>query len=223
MNGYACQKMHACVHYFLPPSLCLSIQDWDTVQSGVLTNTGHSMQFTPESSSVPNLTTPHGTYSFKQCHFHWGPSSHTGSEHLIDSNSYSTEIHFVHGKTSGPKDAPDSLAVLAVLCYADSSYQSRGTPWERLEIPQEIGQTISGVGIDISEFLPSRLDYYHYKGSLTTPPCSETVLWYVLKQPIKVPEEFLEKLRQMKDEFGRSLTHNYRQCMSLHGRSIESS
>lgn len=179
------------------------------------------MQFTPDSSDVAYLTTPHGTYSFKQFHFHWGSSSHTGSEHHIDGTSYSTEIHFVHGKTSGPNDAEDSLAVLAVLCDADSSYQSRGTPWERLEIPQEIGQAISGVGIDMSKFLPSKFDYYHYKGSLTTPPCTETVMWYVLKQPIKVPEDFLEKLRQMKDEFGHCLTHNYRQCMPLHGRSIE--
>lgn len=200
---------------------CHSTQDWDAVQSGAFKNTGHSLQFTPDTSHIPNLTTPHGTYSFEQFHFHWGPNSHTGSEHCIDGGSYSTEIHFVHSKTSAPKDAGDSLAVLAVLCHADSGCQSRGTPWERLEIPQETGQSIKCEGIDISKFLPTTLDYYYYKGSLTTPPCSETVLWYVLKQPIKVPEDFLEKLRQMKDELGQCLIHTYRQCMPLHGRAVE--
>lgn len=75
--------------------------------------------------------------------------------------------------------------------------------------------------VDISKYLPKNLDYYHYKGSLTTPPCSETVLWYVIKQPLEVPEDFLEKLRQIKDVTGQKITRNYRQCMPLNDRLVE--
>ena len=110
--------------------------------------------------------------------------------------------------------------VLGVLCDADHSYNIRGTPWEKLEVPQEAEQTIDADSIDIAKFLPSQLDYYHYEGSLTTPPCSEIVMWYLVKQPLKIPEEFLEKLRGIKDESGKSLVHNHRQCMPLHDRSV---
>ena len=189
--------------------------------SGKYENTGHSIQFTPSTSSCPHLTTPHGTYTFRQFHFHWGSTSKQGSEHCIDGNPQATEIHFVHTKASGHEDAQDYFTVLGVLGYADSGYHCRGTPWEHIKVPQGTGQSFSVDSVDISKFLPSELDYYHYKGSLTTPPCSEKVMWYVLKQPLKVPEEFLENLRQMKDEEGRSLTHTYRQCMPLHDRSIE--
>jgi carbonic anhydrase len=199
----------------------LKLNGWESVLSGKFENTGHSIQFTASTSSPPSLTTPQGTYMFRQFHFHWGHTSEQGSEHCIDGDRYATEIHFVHTKSSDCEDSPDYIAVLGVLGYADSGYHTRGTPWEHIQIPEETGQSFNVDSVDISKFVPPELDYYHYKGSLTTPPCSEKVVWYVLKQPLKVPEEFLENLRQMKDDEGQSLTHTYRQCMPLHDRSVE--
>jgi carbonic anhydrase len=37
--------------------------------------------------------------------------------------------------------------------------------------------------------LPAKRDYYRFSGSLTTPPCSEGVLWLVMKEPVSVSEE----------------------------------
>ena len=184
-------------------------------------NTGHSLQFTLPDTHNPTMSTPQGTFALKQFHFHWGPTSNEGAEHKIDGFSYATEIHFVHKKTilSGPKDAADSLAVLGVLCSADNECSS--TPWEQFKIPEDHGESISVNGIDISKYLPQNLDYYYYKGSLTTPPCSEKVLWYLIKQPLKVPDVFLERLRKIKDATGKQLTHNYRHCMPLHDRLVE--
>ena len=37
--------------------------------------------------------------------------------------------------------------------------------------------------------LPKKRSYYRYAGSLTTPPCSEGIQWYVLKKPIELDSE----------------------------------
>ena len=193
------------------------------LQKGTFENTGHTVQFTPSgSSTTQSLTTPHGTYTFKQFHFHWGPTSKEGSEHCIDGKYYALEIHFVYAKTSGPKDTTDDcFAVLGVMCQADPACDCKGTHWDTIKFPQEPSQTITVDGMEILRFLPQELDYYYYKGSLTTPPCSENVLWYVIKQPLRVPEDFLQQLRKIKDFDGETLTHTYRQCMPLHGRTVE--
>ena len=196
-------------------------QGWQSPCGGVFENTGHSIQFTPSTNSTPTLGTPHGTFAFKQFHFHWGLTSSQGSEHCIDGNSYAAEIHFVHANTNNCEDADDYLAVLGVLCQADSGYSSEGTPWEKIKIPQEPGESIVADDIELLKYLPAELDYYYYKGSLTTPPCSEKVLWYMFGNPLKVPEDFLIKLRQIKGFGGYSLTHTYRQCMPLNDRCIE--
>lgn len=191
----------------------LLLEGWDSMLSGSYGNTGHSLQFTPENSSV-SLTTPHGKFSFKQFHFHWGTTSNQGSEHLLDGRSYSAEIHFVHEKID-----EDSLAVLGVLCQANSELED--DTWKDIKVPSQPGGVISGNDVKLRNLLPSDLNYYFYKGSLTTPPCSEKVYWYVIKQPLIIPEEFLLKVRQMKDVTGQEMAFNFRQCMPLHGRSVE--
>jgi carbonic anhydrase len=196
-----------------------SIQGWDSLLCGTFQNTGHSLQFTPLSSK-PLLATPHGIFSFKQFHFHWGTKSNQGSEHCVNGDSYEAEIHFVHMKTSDSQDESNSLAVIGAFCQADTECIDLEC-WEKILVPQEAGQVMEVKDIKICSYIPSDLDYYYYKGSLTTPPCSENVLWYVIKQPLKVPEEFLVKMRQMKDAAGRRLTFNHRQCMPLHDRLVQ--
>ena len=196
-------------------SFC-SFQGWDAAISGTFKNTGHSLQFTPESSKAM-LTTPHGRFVFKQFHFHWGISSDEGSEHCVDGFSFATEIHFVHEKT---EDSDDSLAVIGILCHANEI--SNGTQhWEEVVVPQEAGEVARVDNVKMCNYLTHDLDYYHYKGSLTTPPFTENVLWYVVKQPLHIPEQLLLKLRQMKDFEGQMLTSNHRQCMPLHNRIVE--
>jgi len=60
-----------------------------------------------------------------------------------------------------------------------------GKFWERL--PKNASEVDTGVSIDLKDLLPRALDdYFTYSGSLTTPPCSETVRWIVLKQPVQI-------------------------------------
>jgi carbonic anhydrase len=56
---------------------------------------------------------------------------------------------------------------------------------------------VSGISVDASSLLPKDRGAYHYYGSLTTPPCSEGVNWTVLKTPIDVSEEQIQKFKSM--------------------------
>ena len=63
------------------------------------------------------------------------------------------------------------------------------------------------------KLLPRSDVYYHYLGSLTTPPLTENVEWYVLKQPITASPEQLDALR-------RFYADNFRQPQPLEGRVV---
>jgi carbonic anhydrase len=70
--------------------------------------------------------------------------------------------------------------------------------------------------IDPSDFLPAQKDYYTYMGSLTTPPCTEGVLWMVMKQPMQAAPAQMAL-------FSRLYPMNARPIQSSAGRVIKES
>jgi carbonic anhydrase len=70
------------------------------------------------------------------------------------------------------------------------------------------------VRADLSKFLPEHQGYYTFEGSLTTPPCSESVRWFVLKTPVEASGV------QLKQFEGR-YAHNNRPTQPLNGRVVE--
>ena len=73
--------------------------------------------------------------------------------------------------------------------------------------------------IKLNDYIPRNRDYYRYKGSLTTPPCTERVLWLVMKKPIPVPSKFLNSLRKMKANLcTKKLTTNHRNIQPFNDR-----
>ncbi|MBU1607030.1 MAG: carbonic anhydrase family protein, partial [Alphaproteobacteria bacterium] len=51
--------------------------------------------------------------------------------------------------------------------------------------------------IDLSPITSLRDGYYHYLGSITTPPCTEGVRWYVLKHTYAVNKKQVDKLQEL--------------------------
>ena len=85
--------------------------------------------------------------------------------------------------------------------------------------PKEVGKmhTVSDVRICASQLLPQKTTaYFNYPGSLTTPPCTEGVNWFILKTPIEVSKAGLDKFTSL-------FQHDARPILPLHGRVVKES
>ena len=185
---------------------------------------GHTAKLIPKSTERPAyLTADHWwgadniKYKFKEFHFHWGKNNKEGSEHTVNGRSYSGEMHLVF---TGKRKRVTYYSVIAVFLKAHNPKNMYGK-WKKLynKIPYGYDQQKSVRGIKLNDYLPRNRDYYRYQGSLTTPPCTERVLWLVMKKPIPVPIKFLNSLRKMKADRGtKKLTTNHRNIQPFNDR-----
>jgi carbonic anhydrase len=92
----------------------------------------------------------------------------------VNGKDFPLVAHLVHA------DAEGHLAVVAVLFDQGSANSLIDTLWKNIPSEKEQPQDIPSVSIQVQDLLPSQRGYFTYAGSLTTPPCSEGVSWYVL-------------------------------------------
>ncbi|MDH4050164.1 MAG: carbonic anhydrase family protein [Rubrivivax sp.] len=110
-------------------------------------------------------------YELVQFHFH------RPSEERINGRQYEMSAHLVH------KDPDGRLAVVAVLLERGAAQPVIQQVWNNL--PLEKGEPVPAPHeMDPAALLPTDRRYYTYMGSLTTPPCTEGVLWMVMQQPV---------------------------------------
>lgn len=100
-------------------------------------------------------------------------------EERIDGRASEMVAHLVH------KDADGKLAVIAVLLDGGNPNRLVQTIWNNLPLEKN-DPVIPTSLIDMNQLLPERRKYYTYMGSLSTPPCSEGMLWMVMKQPMQL-------------------------------------
>lgn len=130
---------------------------------------GHTVQVNVAGGSFIQV----GALRYELVQFHF----HRPSEERINGKGTEMVVHLVHRGRGG------QLAVVAVLLERGKPNEAIQTVWNN--IPLEKGQLgAPGVDLDPLELLPNRREYYTYMGSLTTPPCTENVLWLVMKQPM---------------------------------------
>jgi len=111
-------------------------------------------------------------YELVQFHFH------RPSEERINGKGFEMVVHLVH------KDGEGRLAVLALLLERGKPQPAIQTVWNNL--PLEKGDVTSpSIVLDPNDLLPQRRDYFTYMGSMTEPPCTENVLWMVMKEPVQ--------------------------------------
>ncbi len=194
--------------------------------SGTFSNLGHNVQFTLAANSPAITTTfPVGEYKFLQMHMHWGNRTGTGSEHRFDGEQTEVEIHFVHKRmTQEGTTSENGLGVIGV--YAEVSETPVSGFWATLNASrvQNSGDEINITDFMLSSMLPTNVnttDYYHYAGGLTTPNCTETVQFFLLRQRIPVPAAYLTYLRSTTDDAGEPLDFNYRDLQGINGRIVE--
>jgi carbonic anhydrase len=142
---------------------------------------------------------------FELVQFHF----HRPSEERIEGKSFDMVAHLVH------KDAGGRLAVVAVLLERGAAHPLVQSVWNNL--PLEKGDEVSARNpLDLNQLLPKDTRYFIYMGSLTTPPCSEGVLWMVMQQPVTVSAEQI-------DVFARLYPMNARPIQQASGRLIKQS
>ena len=162
-------------------------------------NNGHTIQVNYASGST--LTVGDKTYTLKQFHFHHP------SEESIDGRGFDLVAHLVHDDGSG------HLAVVAVLFKTGPSNALLEAV--RKNIPAQTGKAtdVPSVSLNVSDLLPADRGYYTFAGSLTTPPCSEGVTWYVLKNQATLSADQLAA-------FARLYPRNARPIQPANGREV---
>ena len=147
--------------------------------SGDVVNTGTSIQV----NTSGNLTIGTTPYKLLQYHFH------TPSEEAINGVHYNANVHLVHQNAQG------ELAVIGVNFKQGAANRYLASFWNKL--PRQQGGSITVPLPSLKELLPASLAYYTYAGSLTTPPCTEGVRFYILKQPVSISAEQLAVFQKL--------------------------
>lgn len=203
-----------------------------------MTNGGHTFVVNgPSPNSLVSGCCLANSYQFAQFHMHWGATDAVGSEHLIDGRSYAAELHFVHWnhvKYSNFGDAAASnnhdgllvLGVLIIIGEENPEFEKLAELTELIKLKDKSARVSRN--FDVRKIFPVDLSkYWTYPGSLTTPPCSQSVKWVVLAEPIEISSRQLNKFRGLHrccnasecSEHNR-ITHNFRPVCKLNQRKI---
>jgi len=135
---------------------------------------GHTVQVNVEPGN--SITVGGRRYDLLQFHFH------RPSEERINGRQFEMVAHLVH------KDLDGRLAVVAVLMDQGKAHPLVQMVWNNLPLEKNQEQAAM-TNLDMTLLLPELRQYYTYMGSLTTPPCTEGVLWMVMKQPASMSRE----------------------------------
>lgn len=175
-------------------------------------NLGHTVQldFAEGSTIVQDDT----TFAFKQCHFH------TPSEHLIDGMTYPMEMHIVNLMPNDDKNATPQYLVVGVLFKVGKENKFIADFLDA--IPKEEHETapLKAGKVKLADLfgnVPEELfgNYYNYRGSLTTPPYTESVRWYVSKHIFEASAEQIEAINKIEG-------NNARHVQAMYGRKVVS-
>lgn len=144
-----------------------------------------------------------GEYTFVNFHLHWGENNRHGSEHQINGDRFPAEAHFVHRNSNNGQ--------IAVLAFFFRLADEQLNEWDKYAQMSER---------NTCEFNLTRLmqktdgEFFRYVGSLTTPPCTEGIIWTVFSGEIPIRKESLELLRQ------KVTRKNFRPIQPLNDRRV---
>ena len=133
------------------------------------------------------------------------------------------EVHIVF-KKQGVSVLEDDFCVIGILFKCD---EDEANEHERKLVnsfqPEQANQALS---INLAEILQKTLlksmEFMHYKGSLTTPPCTESVNWFVHPKVFNVRREDLQVFfdKWGGEDYSPTKRGNSRPCCPLNGRNI---
>jgi carbonic anhydrase len=170
-----------------------------------LLNNGHTIRVNYHGpGSADFLVVGDQRYQLTQFHFH------RPSEEYIDGKSYDMVLHLMYQAGDG------KVAGVAVVLKAGTANATIQQLWEHMPMTEGREQEIPGIEINPAGMLPHNTSYYTYMGSLTAPPCTENVVWFVLKTPVEISAEQISA-------FAKLYPHDVRPVQPLNGRVVQES
>lgn len=170
-----------------------------TPSNGTVVNNGHTIQVDVQGENA--ITVRGSTFRLVQFHFH------TPSEEQINYKRFAMVVHLVH------KNAEGQLAVVAVLLEPGEPNPVIDRVWTYMPLDTADRVRMPPGLLNLNELLPADQRYYQFMGSLTTPPCTEGVLWMVLKQPVSISRAQLKLFTQL-------YPNNARPVQSVYARPV---
>ncbi|MCU6174339.1 carbonic anhydrase [Citrobacter cronae] len=140
----------------------------------------HTLQATMSSYASNSIEVDEKIYYLKQLDFH------APSEHTLNGKAFPLELQLVHKSPHG------DIAIVAVMFDVGEPNQAIQNLWESFPTMKDSSMPIFSP-VNINQLLPNDKTYWRYSGSLTTPPCTEGVSWTVLKTPVTLSAEQLDK------------------------------
>jgi carbonic anhydrase len=184
-------------------------------------NTGHVVEVVIPEHVADTLQIAGDTYTLSQYHFH-APSEHTIGGHPAD-----VEAHFVHTNAQGatavvgalyrlggePNALLDRVLLAAPPTAGEEAKAGEASPAELLDDLE---------GVKVKNGLVTVDSFYRYSGSLTTPGCTENVLWSVLAEGGRVSKGAVTRFHQLISEFPGygGYPNNNRPLQPLNGRAV---
>ncbi len=162
-------------------------------------NNGHTVQVNYPGGST--LSVDGQTFTLLQYHFH-GPSEHT-----LEGKHFPMEMHLVH------KSAEGKLAVIGAFIAEGGANAAFEPVWANLPKEKGVEVHLEHVEVDVDALLPQDRTTYRYDGSLTTPPCTEGVKWFVLANPVALSAQQIAAFRAI-------VQGNNRPTQPLNGRKL---
>ncbi|XP_062986967.1 carbonic anhydrase 2 [Elgaria multicarinata webbii] len=208
---------------------------YDSSSAKRIINNGHSfnVEFDDSGDKCVLKGGPiEGTYKLIQFHIHWGSCEGQGSEHSVEGVRYDAELHLVHwntkyGSFGEAVKHPDGLAVVGVFLKVGSACPGIQKVVDALGSIKHKGKEAAFTNFDPSGLLPASRDFWTYPGSLTTPPLLECVTWIVLKEPVTLSKEQINKIRGLffndENEPQCPMVDNWRPCQPLKSRHVRAS
>jgi carbonic anhydrase len=175
-------------------------------------NNGHTIEVTYTPGSA--LVVDGDAFEVEQFHFH------TPSEHTLEQGAhYPIEMHIVHQNSQG------NNAVVSVMIRpgaANPALDALGQLQQLIPLASGVTYHFDTLSINIEDLLPANRQFIHYTGSLTTPPCTEGVAWYVMQTPIDMSEDQIRILRSALSqlESASAAGANNRPTQPLNGRKL---
>lgn len=170
-----------------------------------LINNGYAVRVNYHEDEQPNvLRVGDDAYRLVQFHFH------RPSEEYVNGKAYPMVIHLMHQTSDG------KLAGVAVLLKVGRANPVVQRIWDHMPVTKGPEHDVPGVAIDPAGLLPADRSYYTYMGSVSAPPCTEGVTWFVLKTPVEVSRAQIRA-------FARVYPHDVRPLQPLNARVVKQS